>query len=75
MSIVVRPLPPETDRPLLEQGVRVGFGVVAIVTELLLRVMSNPGLTPTRRRRAGGLSTWSSVPGGVRRGSAGGSPV
>ena len=42
LSIVVRPVPPGADRTVLEQGVRVGFGVVAIVTELLLRVMTNP---------------------------------
>ena len=42
LSLVVRPLPTGPDRTVLEQGVRVGFGVVAIVTELLLRVMANP---------------------------------
>ncbi len=42
ISLVVRPLPPGTDRTVAEQSVRAGFGVVAIVAELVLRVLSNP---------------------------------
>ncbi len=40
MSIVARPLPPEASRTVIEEGVRVGFGVAAILTELVLRVMT-----------------------------------
>ncbi len=53
MSILVRPISPAPDRSVVEQGVRVGFGIVAIATEVVLRVIATSSGRSTTGEPAG----------------------